>query len=352
VRGAGAGQGVSFWITSASDIDICNVAMSRGDAGVVEQATNQRITIRHSQFSHFANQGILAGSNGLTIDSNYFYNAGAARGALYHTIYLQGGAAQGPDGYHDEKVTNNEIHVGTEAGSPCAGTILVMHGRHTDTVIQNNTIRAHAAGGGCYGIGLTSGGYPQSGWLRNVQIRRNRLFLNGGGEGIQVNTCSNCAVTDNAIVLTGPAGWRGIAFGDQLARAGMSPAEQINTGGIIQNNSIYTGDTSAQGGVWIANEGSGYVVENNATWSASGSCYVINAPTLRSSNNYCAARSTPVGSVFVNALGNDLRPVNPGPLVGFGSSTSFSARALSPTWSATDAGVARSAPTDAGAFIR
>ncbi len=343
------GTGISFWFASdVTDVDVCNVAGNGGDAAGVINPWVARLTIRSSQWSNYANQGFIGGAEDLTIDGNYFSDVGAMRGAQYHSIYLSGGgdATSTPGGWPNERIINNEIRL-----SRCNGTIVALHGRHVDTVVQNNLIVANNAAGGCYGIQANHGGYPYSCWFRNAVFQGNRLVLAGSGQGITANNCLDCLITDNVVALTSSAsGWRGIAAPDAAARSGLSPPEQTTTGAVIQNNSIYL---AAYGfGIVIGSEGANFVVENNAVWTAHTACTSISRPTLRNTNNYCrASGGAALGAVFVDAPSGDLRPVNPGPLIGYGSSTSYSPTALSPVWSIDDLGVPRAPPIDAGAFV-
>ena len=344
------GAGISFWFSSdLTDVEVCNVAGSGGDAAGVINPYVARLVIRDSQWSSYAKQGFIGGAEDLTIDSNVFTDVGAMRGPQHHAVYLSGGGEPNatPGGWRGERILNNEIRL-----SSCKGTVIVAHGRHVDTRIENNLIVASNATGGCYGIQATHGGYPYSGWFRNLVVRRNRVTLAGGGQGITANNCADCVITDNAIALTSPsAGWRGIAAPDAPARPGMDPPEQITTRALIQNNSIYL---AAEGhGIVVATEGDGHVVENNAVWTANPTCNQITRPTVRNAGNYCRTSGGPqLGAVFVNARDGDLRPVTPGPLVGRGASTHYSPTGLSPRWSPTDAGAPRTPPTDVGAFVR
>ena len=86
------------------------------------------------------------------------------------------------------------------------------------------------------------------------------------------------------------------------------------------------------------------MVENNAV---TGSCN-IGGTTTRNSNNVCNVNAS---SAWVNAAGANFTPANPGPLIGTASQTYFSPTAIgSVSWSATDAGVPRTPPVDAGAL--
>jgi hypothetical protein len=344
------GEGISFWFSSdVTDVDVCNVAGSGGDAAGVINPYVARLTIRNSRWSTYAKQGFIGGAEDLTIDANTFVDVGAMRGPQFHAIYLGGGGdpTSTPGGWRNERITNNEIRLQSCRGSPIA-----VHGRHVGVVIENNLLVATQATGGCYGMSVSNGGYPYSTWVRNASIRRNRLTIAGGGEGISLAGCAGCVVSDNTIALTDPAsGHRGIAVPDAPARPGMSPPEQINTGTIVQNNSIYLASTGH--GIFVGHEGEDYVVENNAVWTAGPSCYGVTRPTLRQAGNYCRAGKGPrPEQLWVDPARGDLRPAPGSPLLGAGSAAHYSPRALSPAWSPGDEGVPRRPPVAAGAFQR
>lgn len=353
-----------FWITgSATDVDICNIGVDGAQAGVVEQSTNQRITIRNSQFANIHDMGILAGSNDLLIDSNAFRDCGVAQTTRLHTIYVEGGDPSQlgtTDGYQNERIVNNDFFA-----SLCNAVLVEAHGRHSGMAIENNRIVADNAAGGCYGIEVGGGGYPYAIYMNQVSVRRNRVLLDSGStagaaRGVAVSNCLNCTVSDNSIALL-PLGAVGIDLGVIAARpAGMggndsSYADQSNSGSVVQNNSIYLPNVGyGATGIHVNNEGSGYVIENNAVWlgTSATTCVSSAAPTLRVGNNYCAQRGTPAASVlWTNAPEGDFTLASGSPLIGYGSSTHYSPMAMSPAWSPTDAGVARTPPIDAGAFV-
>ena len=345
-----SGSGYAFNIgDSATDIDVCNVSMQGGDIGVLEQTTNQRITIHNNQISNFSGDGILAGSHDLLIDSNTFEDAGATN-SHSHSVYLQGGI-EVSGGYENERVVNNDIHV-----TSCQGVVLVNGGRNNDTLIENNRIRVDS--GGCFGMGIGTGGYPYSTWHNRMIIRRTRLIMPGSGQGIGLSTCANCTITDNSVALNSPSsGWTGINIGEGTARTADYPDETPTTGAIVRNNSVYVpynsgGSTGIP--IRIGTEGSGHVVEDNAVYTEgpSSACYTILSPTSRNTNNYCrSSGGVAATTLWTNPSAGDLTVAPNSPLIGYGSSTSYSPTASSGTWSATDAGVPRTPPIDAGAFV-
>jgi hypothetical protein len=355
--------GIGFWMTGAAyggatDVDICNLSQTGGDGSVVDQFDDARITIRNSQFYNTVKHAILAGSDDLVIDSNYFENCGATDSQV-HTIYVQQKPYTNPNGaYMREHVTNNEIHV-----NACGGSVLIAHGRHNNAVIENNLIDASAAS--AYVSGTPTAGqytstctgievdcqYPTSwGTCTNAgaAVRRNRVFLGGGAWGVRMSQCPNCTLTDN--ILVNARGGDGIVIGyddyGTLASDNMT----------IQNNSVYV----VQGGGWgmRVGEGTGHVITNNAFWYPTGVNgpwpYMQGGSATVNANNRSQTTSGSATSWWVSpgntpAANFTLPPSSP--LIGTGNSTYYSPTAIGTvTWSATDKGVTRGLPVEAGAY--
>lgn len=344
------GSGYTFWINDqTTDLDICNVSGDAGNAAIIEQQHDERITIRNSQWSNYSGTAILAGSNDLLVDSNVITDSGVTD-SHKHVLYLMGTSTDDTVGYQRMRVVNNDIRL--TGARHCSGVVIANGGRTNGTLYENNRISVASADGGCFGMGIGNGGYDDGCFHKGLIIRRNRLAIAGGEVGISISNCVDCRITDNSIALVNPSlGSSGITAPNGAARSDVT-GELQNTGTVIQNNSIYV---AAQGtGVSVKYEGSGYVVENNATWTNGYGCYTITQPTLRdsSASNYCrTSGGVPATSLWTDPAGGDLTLAPGSPLIGYGSSSHYSPTALSAAWSTTDLGLPRAPPIDAGAFI-
>lgn len=356
IRNHSKDKGVAFlMMNDVSDVDICNVSVEGGQIHVQDQggnagqARNARIVIRHSQFSRAHWDAILAGSSYMVVDSNYFHDNGT-RGTFFdHTVYMQnetiGGVLQDTVGV---RITNNESH--HDADRPCPGVVFIAHGRQIDLTFENNLVDAAAATQFCVGIDAGYGAGPPQ-YFRNVAIRRNRVFLQGaGGWGIGVNSSTDAVISDNVIRATGP-----YTTGINVPNAANNGAD-VNSGTVIQNNSVYLPHpkTDPGAGIRVRIEGQAHVLENNAVWTNGEGCWTVTRPMLRNADNYCRSRpGPPVASIWVDAPNGNFKPANPGPLIGKASQTSHSPLAIgSVRWSATDAGTGRVPPIDIGAYQR
>jgi hypothetical protein len=356
--------GTGFWLTGAAyggakDVDICNVTFSGGDSGVVDQFDDERITVRNCRFMNTKKHAILAGSNDLLVDSNYFENCGSAD-ARTHTIYIQQKPYSSPSGaYLRERVINNEIHV-----SACGGSIVIAHGRHNDMVIENNLIDASAATDWVQAVTPDTGQYLATcsgievdcqydlawGLCTNsgARVRRNRVFLGGAAWGVRVSQCPNCELTDNVFVNI--RGGDGIRIG--YDSYGTLPSDNMK----IENNTIYM----MQGGGYgiVIGEGSGHVVTNNAVWYPTGIGgpwpHVKGASATVNANNRSQTTPGNAAAWWKSPAGKPTADFTPGvgsPLIRAGNSTYYSPTApAGAKWTASDSGKSRSPPIDIGAL--
>ncbi len=208
--------------------------------------------------------GYLGGSDNAVVAYDYWDGNGGST-PLDHTIYL---AAE--QELSNVTVVGNYIH--GQYGPTCRGVVIVGHGLFDGLSISGNTVEidAAAASGGCYGIGLGSGGYPVPVHFRHTVISGNTL-VNTGNTTITVATCPGCTIEDNLVIqdwsYTYPT--TGIAVGDPAARA--TPADDVNDANTIRNNTIWFGPAHVHGalGVQVLNEGTGHVLaDNTVTYSA------------------------------------------------------------------------------------
>lgn len=318
-----AGRGFFFY-GDVNDVDVCNVQLSGASLGIELAMTGAGVgfTIRRSQFSDHGFSALLAGADGLIIDSNRFHNNGLHGTPQDHSIYLFKGKGV--------RLTGNEF----VTDERCGGVMLVIHGELTDLLVENNLFSSTSTNPNCYAT--QSAGSNAYGEFHDVRWLRNRI-TSAGPTAIEASACSDCTIADNVIVGGGVS--VGVREGGNTG-----PTTRVK----VQNNSLYRSSVS------ISRFGEGHVVENNAVWTDGATCYDVKAPTVRNANNYCRSRGgPPVQAVWVDAPRGDFRPANPGPLVGTGSGEHYSPVAMgSVAWSPVDPGNPRAPPIDLGAFRR
>lgn len=326
---------------SFHDLDFCNLRVDGGWLGVYFEPTDttpNNMTLRDSQIYNGQFSGFYGGAPGVTITGNYFEGNGVDTGSggmLMHSAYLIseiGGFPTDPSVVATYTFSNNTL----VEGSYCNGVMLVVHGvfRNNHLLIENNDISTPSTQPQCYGF-QTAGGLAGA-EFHNVLFRRNRITT-PGQTAAEFSCCTDCGFSDNLIVNGGL----------DLSTTNCNAGSFQSGPQTIQNNTFY------ESGLNIGSSGTGpYDLDNNAVWTSSGSCYNLQQ-VGRNNNNYCRTSGGAAASaVFVNAPGGDFRPANPGPLVGAGNSTYYSPLAIgTTTWSATDTGIPRTPPIDAGAFV-
>ena len=262
-----------FFVENGDDILVENVSMDSFTIGVhlrgcvATWCTNDRVTIRNSQFTNNSSQGFLGHGNDLIIENNYFENNGDGT-VFAHNIYVAG----------DNRVTirNNELYRASLDGSGrCGGTSLVGHGLINDLLIVGNTIHEDVgkANQTCWGIAVAPayGSTPES--YNNLIIRGNRVE-NVGNVSIATGSCISCTIENNVVVQQQSFGTTGVAIRPFAA------AEDATSSSItIRNNSIATTT-----GVGIElNEGSGHTIVSNAIQStgsdANWTCFDMALPS-------------------------------------------------------------------------
>src|SRR5262249_9460457 len=174
-----------------------------------------------------------------------------------HYLYLSANSASSTGPY---SIINNEFR--RSGGSICQGVMFVAHGAMNQINIENNIVDGGAgANGGCYGIGLGHGGYPNACYFRNLTIRRN-LLLNTGFKAISVEEAQFPTIENNVISSGLIASGYGIHMPANPAR--VSPPDDQTTGGVVRNNTIYvpSGGASNTIGILILDvpDGTNYVL--------------------------------------------------------------------------------------------
>jgi hypothetical protein len=335
---------------------------------------NARITLRGSRITNSSNIGFLGACDDCALEYNYFQHNGGAD-PLDHNIYLSG--ASDSDG--TEYVATNERIVGNESyqsamgtGTTCMGNPIVVHGNHDGLVIQDNYVHEDigAAGGGCWGISVTSG-YAVAEGFTNVTISRNTV-VNVGNTAIQMASCQGCTIENNLVIQGQTAfGTNGIYVHYNGTR---DPLDLPQTAVKVLNNTVYLASSVQNTGIVVGLEGKDYVIASNAVlgtghnWSCFG--YDLAPAAYYADHNLCWSVDGTNGSweakagslsawqassgldmhsllkdpMFKNAAltGYDFTPAPGSPLVGAGD----------PTRGATTdfAGKVRPTPPDIGAF--
>lgn len=371
----------AFMGGNTSDVDICNVSVSRAQMAVFLDPASPRWTVRQSQFANITyREAIFNGCDDCVIDGNYFANTSyGPNDMLNHPIYLSSDHSGTP--VNRMRVTNNEVHAcppGTTAGS----VALVAHGVFKDLLIENNLIQCDNpfSGGGQWGIQLDHGGYPTTipiGFY-NVVVRRNRI-IGHSGNGIALSQSPNALIEDNLVVL--PPGtvssMAGIVTGENSGRAGT--ADPLSTNSTVRNNTVVIQANSAPTGVRIK-EGDTHNVTNTAvhyTAGGNGACFTFPLPQASYavlSNNACNGpwgtafdvnRLLLTATSFTNSSGGDYSPALGSTLLNAGTTATsctvggvagqpcYSPTAIGTTsWTLDDAGKTRDGQPDVGAFER
>jgi hypothetical protein len=266
-----------YLYNAAHDITLGNNTINGFDVALYDSSTqptspgvSNNVTITGNDITNIRMWGYLGSGNNFNLTYNNFIGDGAST-SLDHPIYLSSWLPT-----TNINVSSNNIQ--GQYLSSCLGSVIVAHGGYTNLSISSNTIAilASAATGGCWGISFGAPAAAEPTYFRNTNILGNTI-INTGSVGINVNECPNCVVENNLIEMNWnyAYGMIGIQTGNQAYRSGL---DDMNTANVISNNTIWTGSNAVNGitGVWIATEGTGYVVANNtvnysSTSSGSGS---------------------------------------------------------------------------------
>ena len=224
---------------------------------------NSRVSLLSSEISDNRGQGFLGGDNDLLIADSRFLRNGTGT-VFLHNIYLSesGGPTQ------NVRVLRNELYrSAATASGRCEGVSLVVHGQHTDLLIEGNLVREDVGGTeqGCWGIALTAGGNDgPEGFVR--AIVRGNTIRDVGNTAIALSSCVDCIVENNRILHTQAYGTIGI----NAPALGHAANDLSMTRLTVRNNSMYT--TAAESiGVRVGGEGNQHVIVGNALQSVNGS---------------------------------------------------------------------------------
>jgi hypothetical protein len=306
-------------LAGSNDMEFCNMELD-GSYGYAfypagsPPADNWRII--GSRILNTRSGAFLGGSAGNWLISNYMWNNGNLLTTFDHTIYF-GGQLAAPGGT-DEIIKCNEIHA--PANTP--GAVIVVHGRHTGTLIEDNYIdfSGGVAAPGGYGIS-TAPGYTTTELLSSLTVRGNQTY-NAGDRSFDILNCQGCLVENNVAVKTNAANDYVFGVAGRYYDSGGGDAHSANN--VIRNNTVYTNQASTNGTYSVGKDGTGHVFRNNAAYSTGGACFSIGAGVASPDYNLCynvgsnpGANSINANPLFVSAPTN-LRPGPGSPLVGEG----------------------------------
>lgn len=263
LRGPGSGSGV-FLYNDVDDVMLCDLDVDGFALGVYaagsnppvdasSDAKNARITLRNSRITNNSQQGWLGSCEGCAIEYNRFENNGFERDVLLHHIYVSGEG-------RNERVVGNDLSRNARVNGKCAAAALVVHGRHENLLIENNTIREDrgAVGEGCWGIAVDTG-YDKPEQFTQVTIRGNQV-VNVGNVGIGVNACKGCLIEDNVVVHEQPFSATLIAVPDRDRAENDAESESVQ----VKNNALYFGKGATGTGIRLGREGQGHLATGNS----------------------------------------------------------------------------------------
>lgn len=217
---------------------------------------NERIVLRESRVEGNHSFGWLGGSNGSQILDSTFTNNGSL--AVYdHNIYISGAS----DGM---RIVGNSLYQATlNAAGNCDAVSLVVHGEHSDLLIEGNDVFEDVGKSepGCWGIAVDPG-YSEPEAFTDITIRGNRL-QNVGRIAIGVASCQRCVIENNLIVQENAGtGFDsiGIAAPDRNRAANDLPMDEVT----VRNNSIYFGPATVGIGIRLYEEGDDHLLVSNA----------------------------------------------------------------------------------------
>ena len=342
-----------FIYNGGHDVTMGNLTMNSfpmaadNESGSGSSAVNNNITFTGNTVTNSSVIGYLGGGNNNIVSYNYFHGNGG-NSNRDHTIYI---------GTHvpvsNVQVVGNYIH--GQFSPTCVGSPIVAHSIISGLSVSYNyiTIDDALVTAGCWGIQLDNGSYTEGITFTNAVVSGNTI-VNGGNANIAIGQCVSCTISNNLLINNTSIAARGIYVPDGPART--SPADGVNTGTVIENNTIYFAPSSSGAftGITVGVEGTKYVVSNNAIYSAqsSGSLTCFNyglalSAYAFSNNNLCYKTSgTPIWEattgdslaewssysgfdtksivgidpLFTNAP-TDFTPATGSPLIGAGNST-------------------------------
>jgi len=368
------GQGFYFY-RGAHDVTMCNTDMDAfsiavyNESGTTADASTSNIKLTGSLITNSKAMGYLGGGDNDEISYNT-WNGNGSDSAVDHTIYYS----------TVKKITNVKLignYVHGQNGTQCLGAPIVAHMAVDGLLVKDNIVDIVATEntGGCWGIAFNNFTSDTHAIYHRNAIFTGNTIRNGGNLALTVTGCPNCVIENNLIIHELIE-----ATGIKVASGSARTGDDINTGNIIRNNTIWYGPNAANGGVGIevGTEGTDHIIANNtvtysaATTGGNGfSCFsypLVLASYAFINNNHCSSAASSAweatrgsliawkaaapgfdtasfaGDPMFKVAGSDFTPATGSPLIATGSTTLNTSSAMDIT------GKARSNPPTVGAF--
>jgi hypothetical protein len=366
-----------FFYEGAHDVTMCNLDMDGFDVSVYNESDagiNVNIKLTGNRITNSRSMGYLGSGNNTEISYNYWDGNGSST-VFDHTLYI---SSHRP--ISNVKVIGNFVH--GQYGPTCTGNPINVQGEFDGLAVDGNevSVDASAVAGGCWGISLADGGYSIPVYFRHASVSGN-IVRNGGNLALSVQSCPGCLIENNVIIqdwVYGSGAWslQGIVV-PAASRAG----DDVNTGNIIRNNTVYFGSKATGGGsgITVQTQGTGHVIANNTVYYSAATagqgvncfayplalssyafinnnhCYsaapyswVATRGSLSAWKTYAAGPGFDTASITGNAVftaaGTDFTPALNSPLIGKGDTTRGSTYDI--------AGKVRPRPPAIGAYER
>ena len=289
-KGNNTGSNELFFLWNAAhDVTIANntidsFSLPIDNENQTSATSNTNVTVTGNNITNSSVMGFLGGGNNQVLSYNYFEGNGTNDGSAYrnHSIYISS----------HNSVTGNYVignYVHGQYGSTCYGSQIVVHSIDSDLQIKGNYVAADASAANihCWGIEVDNGAYAAG---DTGAVISNNTILVGGNEGIVMNNCNTCEISNNLLVNNTSANYGGISVASQA-----HGSFNLNTNTTVKNNTIYFSPATSGSlqGITIGVEGSGYIVANNVISSAQSSGSLT-------CSNYTGGGLTPAAYTAIN----------------------------------------------------
>jgi hypothetical protein len=375
----GTGNDAFAFYDGASGVTVGNVDIDSFQIGVYNEsnaANNSYIILTGNNFNNSASFAFLGSSDNSSLSYNNFTDNGASND-LDHAVYF----SKSYTPIQNLDFIGNYI-TGQYGSGACLGSQVEGHFAVNGFNVKDNYLGTADAKWGASNFGMEFNNEtddPSIVYNRNAVFSGN-IIVNAGNTAFNVTGCSSCTIENNLIVFTATTNANnhyGMRFPIAVKRA--SYADDVNSGNIIRNNTVYFGTAWNENsiGISVGLEGTGYTISNNSvTFAASSGAlwcydYGLSASSYAAysfiDNNHCYSassmaweyntgdsitawraatvfddNSTTSAPSFANVGTLDFRPSTGSPLIAAGSNTHKSATDI--------VGTSRPNPPAVGAF--